>query len=266
MDKRNEASSSRAHQAIAVAMTSSASIDRDSADVSSRPHRVAFAHSRRGAVAELIAAIGPTWYDIVDVVVRKTLVDELAEHDPDAVIIDDRLGHFDVRRLCRDVRRSIGARILVLAAEPLAADEAWMVQVIEAGADDVMAGSISGALLRTHLLALMRSAPERDRTVPNIVIGDVEVDVDGYAVFVAGRLVRFPRLQFTLLLVLARRPNKVVSLAQLLTEVWGIESRTVNPRRVRVAASILRRLLGEGPRRPRVETVSRIGYRLIVPV
>ncbi len=226
---------------------------------------VAFAHSRRGAAAELIAAIGQTPYDVIDVVVRKTLVDELADPDPAVVVIDNRLGDFDVRRLCRDIRRSIGSRILVLAADALAADEAWTVGVIEAGADDVMPGSISTPLLRTHLLALMRLAPERDRTEHHVVVGDVEVDVDGFAVFVAGRLVRFPRLQFKLLLALARRPNKVVSFGQLLAEVWGVEPRTVNPRRVRVAASILRRLLGEGARRPRVETVSRIGYRLIVP-
>lgn len=62
-----------------------------------------------------------------------------------------------------------------------------------------------------------------------------------------------------------RRPNRVMSFSQLLSEVWGVEPRSVNPRRVRVAVSILRRLLGEGSRRPRVETVSRIGYRFAVP-
>ena len=245
-------------------MTASAVVSAPAFLVGERPV-VAFAHSRRGAAAELIAAIGPSPYDLIDVVVRKTLVDELTDHDPAVVVIDNRLGDFDVRRLCRDIRRSIGSRILVLAAETLAADETWTVGVIEAGADDVMPGSISAPLLRTHLLALMRLAPERDRTAHHVVVGDVEVDVDGFAVFVAGRLVRFPRLQFKLLLALARRPNKVVSFGQLLAEVWGVEPRTVNPRRVRVAASILRRLLGEGARRPRIETVSRIGYRLIVP-
>ena len=228
---------------------------------------VAVAHSRRGAAADLIEAAGSSAYDVIDVVVRRTLVEELSGHSPDIVVIDDSLADFDVKRLCRDVRRSLGARILVLAADDGAADEAWTVAVIEAGADDVMPRSVSASLLRTHLLALMRLAPERKREANNVVVGDVVVDVDGYSVFVAGRLVRFPSLQFKLLLALARRPNKVVSCGQLLAEVWGVETRTaVNPRRVRVAASILRRLLGEGARRPRLETVSRVGYRLIVPV
>ena len=226
---------------------------------------MAFAHSRRSPAIDLIASVGSTTYDVVDVVVSKRLVDELAGHAPEIVVVDDSLADFDAERLCRDIRKSVGSRILVLAADDRGTDEKWTVGVIEAGADDVVPRSISVSLLRTHLLALMRLAPERDRSVNNVVVGDVVVDVDGYSVFVAGRLVRFPSLQFKLLLALARRPNKVVSWGQLLTEVWGIEPRTANPRRVRVAASMLRRLLGEGPRRPRLETVARVGYRLIVP-
>lgn len=225
---------------------------------------VAFAHSRHGG-AEILAAIDPAPYDVVDVVVRKSVVDELSNCDPDVVVIDSSLGDFDVMRLCRDVRKSLGSRILVLAADDHVTDEGWTVDVIEAGADDVVAGSISAALLRTHLLALMRLAPDRDPHRNDVMVGDVVVDVDGFSVFVAGRLVRFPSLQFRLLLALARRPNRVVSFGQLLSEVWGLEPRAVNPRRVRVAVSILRRLLGEGARRPLVETVSRVGYRLVVP-
>jgi two-component system response regulator MtrA len=228
-------------------------------------HVVAFAHSRRGGSAEILAAIDPTPYDVVDVVVRRTMVDELAAIHADVVVIDNQFGDFDVKRVCRDVRRSLGSRILVLATDERADDEVWTVDVIEAGADDVVAASISAALLRTHLLALMRLASDRDPHRNDVVVGDVVVDVDGFSVFVAGRLVRFPSLQFKLLLALARRPNRVVSFAQLLSEVWGVEPPSVNPRRVRVAASILRRLLGEGARRPRVETVSRVGYRLVVP-
>lgn len=226
---------------------------------------VALARSRRGDGHIPDESVGSSGYDIVDVVIGKRVVVELGDIDPDIVVIDCTLADFDVMRLCRDVRGSLGSRILVLATDQQAADEAWTVDVIEAGADDVVAGSISSALLRTHVRALMRLASDRDPHRNDVVVGDVVVDVDGYSVFVAGRLVRFPRLQFKLLLALASRPNRVVSFAQLLSEVWGVEPRSVNPRRVRVAASILRRLLGEGARRPRVETVSRVGYRLVVP-
>ena len=243
----------------------SAGVTINPTDIPGERRIVALARSRSGSSHSLDESLETTGYDMVDVIIRKSVVDELGGYDPDIVVIDSTLGDFDVRRLCRDVRKSLGSRILVLAGDEYAADEVWTVEVIEAGADDVVAGSISAALLRTHLHALMRLAPDRDPHRNDVVVGDVVVDVDGFSVFVAGRLVRFPSLQFKLLLALARRPNRVVSFAQLLSEVWGVEPRSVNPRRVRVAASILRRLLGEGARRPRVETVSRVGYRLVVP-
>jgi len=226
---------------------------------------VAFAHSRRNEAVDVITEIDPTTYEVVDVVVRKTLIDELGAHSPDVVVIDDSLADFDTTRLCQDIRNFVGSRVLVLAAAERIADESWTVGVIEAGADDVVPRSISASLLRTHLLALMRLAPERRRPASNVIVGDVDVNVDGYSVFIAGRLVRFPKLQFELLLALARRPNKVVSFDQLLAEVWGLEPSSMHPRRVRVAASLLRKLLGEGVRRPRLETVPRVGYRLVVP-
>jgi len=226
---------------------------------------VAVARSHRGDADDLIGAIGPTSYQVVDVVVQKSMIDELTDLSPDLVIIDNALGDFDGRRLCRDVRRSIGSPIILIPAEERNADDAWIVEAVESGADEVVPRSISDSLLRSRLFSLMRSAPDRHRTANELVVGDVVVDVDGYSVFVGGDLVRFPSLQFSLLVALARRPNKVVSCDELLSEVWGVEPQSVNSRRVRVAASMLRRLLGSGALRPRLETVSRVGYRLILP-
>jgi len=226
---------------------------------------VALAHSKQDEAIDTIERLGLSDYDVIDVVVRKTLINELNAHLPDVVVIDDSLADFDAARVCRDIRQSLQSRVLVLAPDERVADENWTVRVIEAGADGVVPKSMSTALLRTHLLALMRLAPERQRPANTVVIGDIHVDVDGFSVFIAGRLVRFPKLQYDLLLALAQRPNKVVSFDRLLSEVWNLEPASTNPRRVRVAVSLLRKLLGEGMRRPRLETVQRIGYRLVVP-
>jgi len=130
----------------------------------------------------------------------------------------------------------------------------------------VVSPSASPTLWTVRLFALMRLAPARLPATNQLVVGDVVVDIDGYSVFVDGDLVRVPTRQFDLLVALARRPNKVVSFDELLSEVWRVEPRSTNQRRVRVAASMLRRLLGSGVRRPRLETVACVGYRLTTPV
>jgi DNA-binding winged helix-turn-helix (wHTH) protein/TolB-like protein len=65
------------------------------------------------------------------------------------------------------------------------------------------------------------------------------------------------------LLALARRPGEVVSKAELFDQVWPEQA--VGDDVLPVAVSTLRRALGDDARAPRViETVPRVGYRLIV--
>jgi len=68
-----------------------------------------------------------------------------------------------------------------------------------------------------------------------------------------------------LLLALADRPGEVLSIDDLLTQVWpGI---AVSPDSVYQAITSLRRILGDDPKQPtHIVTVPRLGYRLIAPV
>jgi TolB-like protein/DNA-binding winged helix-turn-helix (wHTH) protein len=70
---------------------------------------------------------------------------------------------------------------------------------------------------------------------------------------------------FRLLLYLAERPGQVVSIEELLNQVWsGV---IVTPDSVYQAVTYLRRLLGDDPKSPTyIATVPRSGYRLIARV
>jgi transcriptional activator of cad operon len=68
-----------------------------------------------------------------------------------------------------------------------------------------------------------------------------------------------------LLLCLAQRPGEVVSIDDLLTHVWS--DIIVSPDSVYQAVASLRRLLGDDPKQPAyIETVPRLGYRMIATV
>jgi transcriptional activator of cad operon len=68
-----------------------------------------------------------------------------------------------------------------------------------------------------------------------------------------------------LLLCLAENAGEVVSIDDLLTQVWpGL---VVTPDSVYQAVASLRRLLGDDPKQPRyIVTLPRLGYRMIAPV
>jgi TolB-like protein len=68
-----------------------------------------------------------------------------------------------------------------------------------------------------------------------------------------------------LLLCLAEHPGEVVSIEDLLNQVWaGV---TVSPDSVYQAVASLRRLLGDDPKQPTyIATVPRLGYRMVAAV
>jgi len=222
---------------------------------------VVVAHSRRSSPEELTRLLDPATYEVVAVPVRKSLIERLAEINPDVVVIDGSLADFDVMRVCRDVRRSVPSRIVVVA--PPFEGEAWVMDALRAGADDVLDADASEAMVRTRLMAIVRSGPLRDRGPRRLVVGDVIVDLDGHSVVIGGDIVRFPVRLFRTLVELAHRPDAVVTCEELLHDVWGVEPLPAHRRRLRVAVSAIRSLLGHGPHRPRIETVVRVGYRLV---
>src|SRR5579863_3371903 len=68
-----------------------------------------------------------------------------------------------------------------------------------------------------------------------------------------------------LLLCLAEHAGQVVSIEDLLTQVWS--EVVVSPDSVYQAVASLRRVLGDDPKQPTyIETVPRLGYRMVATV
>src|SRR5580692_11701128 len=80
-----------------------------------------------------------------------------------------------------------------------------------------------------------------------------------------GETVRVEARTMKLLVCLAERAGEVVSIDDLLDEVWsGV---VVTPDSVYQAVASLRRLLGDDAKQPEyIATVPRLGYRMVAPV
>jgi transcriptional activator of cad operon len=96
-------------------------------------------------------------------------------------------------------------------------------------------------------------------------IGDWCVNPASSQISRNGETARVEVRTMRLLLCLAERPGEVVSVEDLLTQVWsGV---FVNPDSVYQAVASLRRLLGDDPKQPvYIETVPRLGYRMVATV
>jgi transcriptional activator of cad operon len=96
-------------------------------------------------------------------------------------------------------------------------------------------------------------------------IGDWRVDPTTWEISRGSVSVRVEARTMGLLLCLAEHAGRVVSIQQLLDQVWsGV---IVSPDSVYQAIASLRRVLGDDARRPcYIETVPRLGYRLVTAV
>jgi len=96
-------------------------------------------------------------------------------------------------------------------------------------------------------------------------IGDWRVDAGSGRITRNNETIRLDVRAMRLLLCLAGRPGQVVSIDELISQVWaGV---AVSPDSVYQAITALRRQLGDDSRQPAyIETVPRLGYRLIASV
>ncbi len=96
-------------------------------------------------------------------------------------------------------------------------------------------------------------------------IGDWCVDPTSGEISRDGETARLETRTMRLLLCLAEHAGEVVSIRDLLDQVWsGV---TVTPDSVYQAVASLRRLLGDDPRQPTyIATVPRLGYRMVASV
>lgn len=96
-------------------------------------------------------------------------------------------------------------------------------------------------------------------------IADVRVDPALGEICKDGQTIKLEPRAMQLLICLAQRPGEVLSVAELLDEVWN--GALVGQDSVYTAVATLRRSLGDDSKHPRyIANIARRGYRLIAPV
>ncbi|HWX87508.1 MAG TPA: response regulator transcription factor [Solirubrobacteraceae bacterium] len=136
-----------------------------------------------------------------------------------------------------------------------------LLRAFEMGADDFIAREGHCYLeLRARLKALLRRAEQSSAT--RLCVGALEVDTSAHLVRVAGAPVEVCRLEYELLVHLARNPTGVCTKQELLRAIWH-QPVSAGARTVDSHASRLRRKLDLAGAHGFVVNVWGVGYRLV---
>ena len=195
----------------------------------------------------------------VDLVSRgDEAVEVFRNNPPDLVLLDIMLPGLDGIEVCKQIRKqSVRVPIVMLTAK---SDTHDIVKGLEAGADDYMVKPFRD---KAELIARIRTRLRRTNADVTglLTIGDLTIDVTAHEVHRGTTLIQLTRLEFDLLVALAKDPGRVFTRDALLSEVWGYRHST-DTRLVNVHVQRLRSKVEHDPEHPEiVMTVRGVGYK-----
>ncbi len=159
----------------------------------------------------------------VDLVSRgDEVMDVFHNNPPDLVLLDVMLPGLDGIEVCKLIRAESMVPIVMLSAK---GDTQDVVKGLEAGADDYMVKPFRHP---SELIARIRTRLRRTNADVSglLTIGDLAIDVQAHQVLRAGKQIQLTRLEFDLLVALAKEPGRVFTRDALLSEVWGYRHST----------------------------------------
>jgi DNA-binding response OmpR family regulator len=176
------------------------------------------------------------------------------DEDFDLLILDIGLPGKDGFQVLSEIRAaSQRMPVIVLTARDELEDK---VGGLEGGADDYVTKPFRFEELLARVRARLRT--EGEGGSPVIRVGEIALDPRTRRVVVDGEDRELSAREFSLLEVLMRHPNQVMSREQLLSQVWGYDFDPAS-NVIDVYVGYLRRKLGGHA----IETVRGAGYRLI---
>ena len=176
---------------------------------------------------------------------------------PDLVLLDVMLPGIDGIEVCKLIRNESMVPIVMLSAKGETLD---IVRGLEAGADDYMQKPFRD---EAELIARIRTRLRRTNAdVTGLLsIGDINIDVTAHEVMRGSQKITLTRLEFDLLVALAKDPGRVFTRDALLSEVW-VYRHSTDTRLVNVHVQRLRSKIEHDPEHPEiVMTIRGVGYK-----
>jgi DNA-binding response OmpR family regulator len=192
---------------------------------------------------------------------------------PSLVVVDVGLPLLNGIEVCRRIRQQSTTPVVLLTG--LASDED-VARGFRAGADDYVTKPFSPRQLAARIRAIVaRRAHHAERTAMGLRatpeparelrVGDLVVDADSHEVHWQGSAVRLTRTEFRLLHLLALNAGRVVNSARLVEYAWGYGEDDVSLLKTHIS-HIRTKLRLSTTGAMRIESVARLGYRLVLPV
>ena len=182
---------------------------------------------------------------------------QAAVNSYDAIILDVMLPGLDGFAVLKELRsRGMRTPVMMLTARDAVADR---IAGLDSGADDYVNKPFDFGELLARVRALLRRPEVLQSDV--LRVGDLEIDRQAHTVSRAGVPITLTAKEFSLLELLARRANTIVSRADIVAHVWD-DNHDILTNAVEVYVNRLRGKIDKAPWPAMLQTRRGAGYVL----
>jgi two-component system alkaline phosphatase synthesis response regulator PhoP len=164
----------------------------------------------------------------------------------------------DGMEACEKIREIPELKDTIITFLTARSEDYSQVAGFEVGADDYIAKPIKPKLLVSKVKGLLRRLKDEElENSETLTVGNLQINREEYKIIKDGISIVLPRKEFELLYLLASKPGKVFTRAEILDKVWGNEV-IVGGRTIDVHIRKLREKIDEDV----FKTIKGVGYKI----
>ena len=177
---------------------------------------------------------------------------------PHLIIMDVMMPEMDGMEACEKIREIPELKDTIITFLTARSEDYSQVAGFEVGADDYIAKPIKPKLLVSKVKGLLRRLKDEElENSETLTVGNLQINREEYKIIKDGITIVLPRKEFELLYLLASKPGKVFTRAEILDKVWGNEV-IVGGRTIDVHIRKLREKIDEDV----FKTIKGVGYKI----
>jgi two-component system, OmpR family, KDP operon response regulator KdpE len=216
--------------------------------------------------SQLRRVLRPTFeangYEVEEAPSEEDALDKCRRKKFDLVLLDDHLAEMTALETCKSLHAIACTPVIVLMARDTREE---IIEALDAGARDCLTKPFAmGELLARMRAVLRRTTVSVPGSTP-LKLGDVEINFETRQATLKGEPIHVTPREFDLLLYLASHPNRIISHAELLREVWS-PAHASEAKLLTVFVCRLRKKIEDSTGEPKfLLTEPFAGYRLKIP-
>ncbi len=189
-------------------------------------------------------------------------VESTKQNNIHLILMDVMMPEMNGIEACEQIRLNTENKNTLIAFLTARSEDYSQIAGFEAGADDYITKPIKPKVLISRIKALLKrynNKSENEEINNDIIkVGDLIIDKEKYLIYINNIEIALPKKEFSLLLLLVSKTNKVFTREEIYEKIWGNDI-IVGDRTIDVHIRKLRKKIGE----KYIKTVKGVGYKYI---